>query len=486
MQRRSMLTLLTLAASKPSLAQDRPELTELDATAQAALVRSGHLQATDLLNAARRRIDRLDPPLHAFVLRCEERARQQLETPLPKGPFAGVPFACKDSVDLAGTVRRNGSRSRAQAAPATESSPIIARCEQAGLIHVGKTTTPEFQLDASTEPLLGGPTRNPWDLSRSSGGSSGGSAVAVAAGMLPLAHATDGGGSIRIPASCCGVFGLKPSRLRMVGSTPQDGGVEHCVSRSVRDSATLFWWNQRSDSAAPLAPMPWVTGPSARRLRIGYAPLNLFDEAADPEVEAAVQASARLCERLGHQVEPFRMALDGETFFRHFMVAWSASPQRALAQVLGEGRQADAVLEPWTLHLAEHGRRQGPQALPDALAYFGQLSRQVDRWFESLDVILSPVLSSVPPQLGWLAPTQPGPVLWQRLLRYVSYTPLHNVAGLPAMSVPLGWSARGLPIGSQFAARLGDERTLFELAFELEQAQPWATRRPPRMRAARS
>ena len=480
MQRRSMLSLLALAAGQSALAHEPDELGLLDATAQAALLRSGHLQALDLLEAARRRIDRLDPHLHAFVLRCDERARRQALAPLPDGPFAGVPFACKDAVDLAGTPRHSGSRLLAQAKPSAQSSPIIQRCEDAGLITLGKTATPEFQLDASTEPLLGGPTHNPWDLQRSSGGSSGGSAVAVASGMLPLAHATDGGGSIRIPASCCGVFGLKPSRLRMVGSAPQDGGVDHCVSRTVRDSATLFCWNQRRDPAAPLPPLPWITGPSARRLRIGYAPLNLFDEAADPEVQTALEDSARLCERLGHQVQPFRMALDGETFFRHFMVAWSASAQRALGQAEALGLQPDTVLEPWTLHLAAHGRAQAPQALHQALAYFGAVSRQVDHWFETLDVVLSPVLASVPPPLGWLAPTVPGPVLWQRLLRYVSYTPLHNVAGLPAMSVPLGMSPQGLPIGSQFAARLGDEQTLFQLAFELEQARPWSKLRPRR------
>ncbi|MBV7429698.1 MULTISPECIES: amidase family protein [unclassified Acidovorax] len=484
MQRRDLLGLMGLTALgaplRPAFARGATHgLLALDATAQAALVRAGHLQPAQLVQASLARVADVNPRLQALVELCPDRARGQWQGPPSPGPFWGVPFAYKDAVDLQGTHRRSGSRLQADAALSSASSPLVARCEASGLIAIGKTATPEFQLSATTEPLLGGPVRNPWNPLHSPGGSSGGAAAAVAAGMLPMAHATDGGGSIRIPASCCGLFGLKPSRSRMQGSGPRDAGVDHAVSRTVRDSATLFWWNQRGDGAAPLPPMPAVHGPSARRLRIGFAPQNLFGEMPDPAVLQEVTRVARLCERLGHQVQPFAHGIDGERFFDAFMVAWSGGAERALQQAEGTGRPPDTLLEPWTLHLARHARALPAGAAARAGAHFAAVGAQVNAWFDAVDVVLSPVAASEPPPLGWLAPTVPGATLWARLMRYASYTPLHNVAGTPAMSVPLGLSARGLPIGSHFAARVGDEQTLFALAYELEQADPWSHRVPP-------
>ena len=457
-------------------AQGNDELAWLDATAQAELVQRREISADELLEAAIARIETLNPTLNAIVTPLYERARSEAHAPLPEGPFQGVPYALKDLVDLKGTRRTAGSRLLAQNM-SQESSEIVKRSVAAGLVVLGKTNTPEFALNGSTEPQLFGPSRNPWDPTRSAGGSSGGAAVAVASGMLPIAHASDGGGSIRIPASCCGLFGLKPSRARMWGSLASDSGSEHCVSRSVRDSALLFMWNQRQDAQAPLKPAE-VLEPLGRRVKIGLSTVNVFGTQPSPAVRSAVEDTAALCAILGHHVEPARLPVDGEEFFLHFMVAWSGGADRMRAAAEAQGRRPEDVLEPWTLYLSEHFRRQPPDAGARATAFFTEHARRFDTFFQQVDVMLTPVVSEEPPPLGHLGPQVPGAQMFERLTRYVSYTPVHNVAGTPAMSVPLGRGPSGLPIGSQFAARLGSERLLFGLAFELERAAPWAQLRP--------
>lgn len=449
----------------------------LDATAQAELVRRREVQPIELLEAAIARIEAVNPQLNAIVTGLYDRARLEARGPLPEGPFRGVPYALKDLVDLKGTRRTSGSRLLKQNV-SSETSDIVARSLQAGLVVLGKTNTPEFAFNGATEPVLFGPSRNPWNTLHSAGGSSGGAAVAVASGMLPVAHASDGGGSIRIPASCCGLFGLKPSRLRMTGSRATDSGVEHCVSRSVRDSARLFAWNQRQDGQAPLGAAAVPTGPSSRRLKIGFSTLNLFERDPAPAVKNALEETSRLCASLGHHVESAQLPVRGEEFYTHFMVAWSAGAARVWKMAQAQGLDPEAVLEPWTLHLAAHFRAQAPEAGPKAAAYFADLTREFARFFTRYDVMLTPVVNDEPPRLGYLGPAVDGAQMWERLQRYVSYTPVHNVAGTPAMSVPLSVSPSGLPIGSQFSARVGDEQTLFELAFELEQAAPWAHRWP--------
>ncbi|QCI69468.1 amidase [Phreatobacter stygius] len=453
------------------------DLAALDATAQADLVRRGEVKPAELLEAAIARIDRLNPALNAVVASFYERARRAAAQPLPEGPFGGVPYALKDLLDLQGTPRTAGSRLLARHVSAA-TSDIAARSMAAGLIVLGKTNTPEFALNASTEPLLFGPSRNPWNPGRSPGGSSGGAAAVVASGMLAMAHASDGGGSIRIPASCCGLFGLKPSRGRMTGSRQSDAGVDHCLSRSVRDSARLFGWNQRQDAAAPLAPVALGADPAARRLKIGFSSQGILGHEPAAAVKAALEQTARLCAGLGHQVVPARLPVEGELFFRHFMVAWSAGAARAVQQARTERQDPEAVLEPWTLFLAAHARAQAADAGQLAGAYFAEVARRFDRFFTDYDVMLTPVVDDEPPELGHLGPDVGGPQMWDRLVKYVAYTPVHNVAGTPAMSVPLSMSPSGLPIGSQFSARVGNEKTLFDLAFELEQASPWAQRRP--------
>jgi amidase len=354
-------------------------------------------------------------------------------------------------------------------------------------VTLGKSATPEFGFLPTTEPLATGVTRNPWDLARSSGGSSGGAAVAVAAGVVPVAHASDGGGSIRIPASNCGLFGLKPSRGRMVGTRAErkvfDLGVQHVLSRSVRDSAALFALTEDAAAGARYAPVGLVAGPAKRRLRVGLLIENFLGHSPSPEVAAATDSAAKLVASLGHHVEPTRWPVDGTQFIDDFLLLWAqGAAQIAQSIARANGQAPDASrLESFTLGMVEMFRKTPPETLPavaqrleaDALAY--------DTWFPAnqFDVVLSPVLSSPPPTLGEVGPGVPFDTLVARLKEYVGYTPLHNVAGAPAMSLPLYWTEAGLPVGTMFSARAGNERVLFELAYELEAARPWAQRIPP-------
>jgi amidase len=365
---------------------------------------------------------------------------------------------------------------------AERSLPLVTASESAGLVVLGKTNTSEFGLLPSTESLALGACRNPWDPARSTGGSSGGAAAAVAAGIVPLAEASDGGGSIRIPASCCGVFGLKPSRGRIAdGGDPSDDGdidVHHCVSRSVRDSALLLALSERTDGAAGLPAVGFVREPAKRRLRIALSTRNQLGDEPDPDVKAAAEAAARLCASLGHELREAAPVVAGDPFVEHFLTLWAHGPAQLVEALGRQGVDAERVLEPWTLGLAADYRAKPLGSLQAALAFFAEVERTLDAFFADVDVWLTPVLASAPPPLGDLAPELPFATLRERCIRYVGYTPVHNVAGTPAMSVPLGASAAGLPIGVQFAARRGDEATLLALAYELERAQPWAGRWP--------
>ncbi|MCH8618083.1 amidase family protein [Undibacterium sp. TS12] len=453
-------------------------LHDVDASAQAALIQSGQISATELLEASIAQIEASNAQLNAIVTPMFEQARQQARGKLIPGPFSGVPYAIKDLVDVQGVRRSSGSRLLSSHVSDSDAA-IVSQTRAAGLILLGKTNTPEFALNATTEAVLSGPARNPWNRAHSAGGSSGGAAVAVASGMLAFAHACDGGGSIRIPASCCGLFGLKPSRGRMQGSGMGDSGVEHCLSRSVRDSARLFAWNQRHDADAPWPAIRLPVSASQHRLKIAFALNGMAGTAPTEVVGTAVTATARLCAALGHHVETVQLPVNGELFFRHFKWAWSHSAQRAFDMAREMGKDPEQELEAWTNYLAAHARAAAPEAAGLATAYFSRVAQDFAGFFEDYDVLLSPVTSMPAPRLGYFDTGLPGEVLWERLQHYAAYTPMHNIAGTPAMSVPLGMSHEGLPIGSQFAARAGDEQTLFELAFELEQAQAWSHLRPP-------
>jgi amidase len=461
-------------------AADDP-LARLDALAQAERVRKGEVTAGELVQAAMRRRAALDPTLNAVVTTTFDRALARATSSLG-GPFAGAPYLLKDLTDYEGVRCTQGSRLLLERiSPRTE--PFVHEVEAAGLVVLGKTNTPEFGLLPSTEGLALGPARNPWNPAHSTGGSSGGAAAAVAAGLVAVAEASDAGGSIRIPASCCGVFGLKPSRGRMLADSGEGAGMleaHHCISRSVRDSAWLLAATEWRGEAAPYAPVGIVSEPAERRLRIAWSTRTYLGEEPDPEVKAAAEAAAQLCAELGHTLVEGAPSIAGETFVEHFLTLWGSGPAQLVEQLEGvpEGAAALALLEPWTLGLAEEFRARPLGSLDAALRYFTGVARTVDTYFAGVDVWLTPVVTSLPPALGELAPAVPYATLRERCIRYVSYTPVHNVAGTPAMSVPLGWSAAGLPIGVQFAARAGGEATLLSLAYELEAARPWRERWP--------
>jgi amidase len=470
------------AAAPASQASWTPDATEI-----AERIRSKAVSAQEVVEKAVRDAEALDGALGVLVTadfdRAVDKARRLDQGQAERNaPFAGVPFLVKDLNDYAGLPTRSGSRAWLGLPPAAGQDGYCDAFDRAGLVVIGKSATPEYGFLPTTEPVAFAPTRNPWNLDRSSGGSSGGAAAATAAGIVPFAHANDGGGSIRIPASCCGLFGLKPSRDRMIPSRPPlravDLAVEHCVSRSVRDSATLFAATERS--AGPLPALGVVTGPSTRRLRVGLITETQLGVQPDAEVRAAAENAAKLMESLGHSVEPAQWPTNGPAFALDFLAIWASGAAELVdfvAQTIG--RQPDeSLLEPFTLAMAELVREMPAGGLEQSVARLNADAQAYDRWFDRYDVILSPVLGKPPAPLGWVAPTVSITDLTERLNAYVGYTTLHNVAGAPSMSVPLHWTADGLPVGVQFAGRAGDERTLFELAYELEAAQPWAWRRP--------
>ena len=450
----------------------------MDAVAQAALVKSRKVSALELVDAAIARIGVVNPKVNAVVTEGFDAARAAAKGKLPESPLSGVPYLIKDLDELAGLRATHGSRLFAQNI-STKTDAVPQRAVDAGMIVLGKTNTPEFGLLATTESLMLGACHNPWDLGHSTGGSSGGAAAAVASGMIPVAHASDGGGSIRIPASCCGVFGLKPSRGRFdVGDrkTPGDIGVENCVSVSVRDSAMVFSLSEMHGADAVFKPAGFVTGPSKKRLKIAFNTANYFGKEPDADVKAAIEATAKLCADMGHEIVRVKDPMNGAEFIDRFLTIWSSGPASLVALAKSKGLDPAAVLEPWTLGLAKFYASKPKEAMPEALAYFAKVEADMGTFFGSYDVWLTPVLASPAPKLGQQAPTVDFDTLYTRTTEYVSYTPVHNVAGTPAMSVPLGMSSGGLPIGSQFSAAKGNEATLLALAYELEVAAPWKGR----------
>jgi amidase len=457
-------------------------LAELDAVGTAEAIRRGDITAQEAVEAAIRRAEAVEPRINAVVTEAWDRARTTAAGAL-SGPFAGVPTFIKDLDDVRGLPTHSGSRSFGHE-PATGQGPYVDALERAGLVFLGKSSTPELGLTGSTEPLLHGPTRNPWNPDFSPGGSSGGAAALVAARVVPIAHATDGGGSIRVPASCCGVFGLKPSRGRAVPLGrpvgPVDIAASHAVSISVRDSARWLAVTERTGDDKAFPPDGMVPGPSSRRLRIAVDLETLGGTPVDAEVRAAIEDTARKCESLGHRVEVAPLGLAKREFTDAFVLYWSSGAARIaddLTKRLGRP-VTTADLEPWTLGLRDYflARRDRMKA---AIATLQASVAAVDAFFDRHDVLLTPVLSRITPRVGELAPDLPFQVHFERALGYLGFTPVQNASGTPGMSVPLHWSQDGLPIGSHFAGRAGGERTLLELAYELEAAFPWAARRPP-------
>ncbi len=470
------------AVVKPRFARAEDAFSAIDAVGQAALVRAKKVSSLQLVDAAIARIEAANPKINAVVAEYFDKARRRAKTPLPASPLSGMPYLIKDLNEVKGEVATSGSRLMAKHV-GTENNLMVQKAVDAGMIILGKTNTPEFGLMASTESLLLGACHNPWNLDYSTGGSSGGAAAAVASGMLPVAHASDGGGSIRIPASCCGMFGLKPSRGRMnfgaAEKMPGDIAVENCISRSVRDSAMVFSLSQDTSAHARFTPTGFVSGPAKKRLKIGFSTLSYVGKQPQDDVKASLEATASLCEGLGHQVIEVKNPVRGQEFTEAFLTVWASGPAQLVQLAMSLKLQPDAVLEPWTLGLAEYFAKKPKDALAKSLAYFKTVEAATDAFMAQYDAWLTPVVLSTPPKLGEQAPTVPFDTLYERISNYVVYTPIHNVAGTPAMSVPLGWGKNGLPIGSQFAAAKGNEGLLYSLAYELEQAQPWAAKHAP-------
>jgi len=490
------------------------EYTRYDALGLAALVARREVSALDLVEAAIERIEALNPRLNAVIHPMYDQARAAAVAPIPDGPFSGVPFLVKDLLStVAGEPFRCGSRFlRDYVAPAD--SEMVHRYRRAGLVITGKTNTPEFGLTPFTEPELFGPTRNPWNLDRTSGGSSGGSAAAVAAGLVPMAGGGDGGGSIRIPASCCGLFGLKPSRGRVptgpdLGQIWQGAVVEGVLTRSVRDSAALLDAVAGPDVGAPYwAPEPanpFLTEVTRepRGLRIAWTTRPLMGRHVDPECVRAVDETVTLLRELGHQVEEATPAVDGPALCTAFltMICGELRGDIADAEVLLGRRATAGDFEATTWALALLGEQLSAAEFVRAVRLLERTSRQVGQFFEEWDVLLTPTLATPPVPVGALQPsaaerlqlTVLGRLRAGRLLRlggvlqqaaeqvfeFIPWTPVFNVTGQPAMSVPLHWTPDGLPVGTHLVGRMADEATLFQLAGQLERARPWSGRTPP-------
>jgi amidase len=468
------------------------ELAALDATAQAELVRRGELTARELVEAGIERIERLNPALNAVITPMYDRALAKVAT--ATGPFAGVPYLLKDLiVEVAGTRFTEGSAFLRDNI-STVDSALVTRLERAGLVIVGRTNAPEFGMVPTCEPLLHGATRNPWDLGRSTSGSSGGSAAAVAARLVPMAHASDLGGSIRYPASACGVFGLKPTRGR-ISLAPLYGDVaggwanEHAVTWSVRDSAALLDVTSGPElgdpylAPAPARPFADEVGADPGRLRLAFSPRTAAGSPGHPDCVAALDDAVSLCSSLGHELVeadlPALAAEDGASIGTMFnaTTAWIVD---YWVRRLGREPGPDE-LEPLTRAYRTAGQGVTAAEFLRAVEVLQAYARRVAQFLAAYDGFLSPTMSSPPVPLGEITSTADEPMrALDRGGRTVEYPQVvANLTGNPAMSVPLWWNGAGLPIGVHVLGRYGDEVTLFRLAGQLEAARPWAHRVPP-------
>jgi amidase len=466
----------------------------MDAVDQAALVAGGEVSATELLEAAIERIERFDPKLNAVVIRWFDHARETARGELPDGPFRGVPFLIKDLyASYAGQRISNGNVAFKNAHVISDAdTTLVSRYRAAGLVIAGRTNSPELGSVPTTEPVAWGPTRNPWDTSRTPGGSSGGAAAAVAAGMVPFAHASDGGGSVRIPSSCCGLFGLKPSQGRItLGPVRDESGlsVEHCVSRTVRDSAVLLDATRGPGigdtviAPAPTRPYVEELGADPGRLRIGLLDHHPQGGPVDAECTTAARNVGALLESLGHIVElAWPKALEDTASGAAFGALWSANmgvSQRRFEAQLGRPL-ADDEFEPMNRVQAEFAAHFSSVDYALALASATQYRRAIQSWWhDGWDLLLTPTLAELPLKLGTLANNPANPMaVMARAGQFVPFTPPFNMSGQPAISIPLEWTAENLPVGVQLAAGYGREDVLFRIASQLEQANPWIGRTP--------
>jgi amidase/6-aminohexanoate-cyclic-dimer hydrolase len=462
-----------------------------DGLGLADLVRSKQVNARELLDEAIARTEKIDPQINAVVVKHYDYARKQIDKGLPDGPFSGVPFLLKD-LDLLEGTRTTFGASVYKDNVADHTGTLAQRFLDAGVTVFGKSSSPEFGLMPTTESRLFGPTRNPWNPAHSSGGSSGGAGAAVAARILPVAHASDGGGSIRIPASASGVFGLKPSRARNpLGPDRGEGwggfACGHVVSISVRDSAAMLDAIQGPETSSPyVAPPPErpfaeEVGRDPGRLRIAFTDKSPYGDAIDPEIAAAVRDVANMLAGLGHHVEERAPTLpaDPAVVMSSIVSANTGLTVRLAEQRFGRA-MTDSDFEKLTLASAYNAQKVSATDYVAAQQNAFLISRSLATFFESCDIFLSPTLCTPPLRIGELDTMSDdlshiAPIL----RRYMPGTSMFNMSGQPAMSVPLAWNAAGLPLGMMFAARLGAEATLLRLAAQLEQQRPWKDKRPP-------
>lgn len=467
-----------------------------DGLGLAKLVETGEVTPQEMLEAALAQMERVQPQINAICWPEIDKAFDQAgrAATQPQGAFCGVPMVLKDvGLTAEGFVLTNGSR-LFEGMRSQQDSELASRLRRSGFVFFGRSTTPEFGANCTTEALVyGGPTRNPWNTEMSSGGSSGGAAAAVAAGILPVAHASDGGGSIRIPASCCGLFGLKPSRMRNpMGPVAGEGwgglGVEHVISRSVRDSAAVLDATHGMDAGAPYA-APFFEGSyldlldkSPEPLRIGLITDSPSGKPVHPDCIAAATDAARLCESLGHHILPTRLPdIDYEAFghaMRLIVAAGTAQAVKAGTAMRSIEPNLDQ-LEISIFTAVDFALRHSAVDYADAIARMHRTGRVLGRFMGDYDVLLTPTLTTPPAPIGRYAADRDYVTHRSDTLLYTAFLPYFNASGQPAMTVPLHWNGAGMPVGVQFVAGMGREDLLFRLAAQLEQARPWFDRLSP-------
>ncbi|MDI6795916.1 MAG: amidase [Desulfatibacillaceae bacterium] len=452
-------------------------LAKMDAVEISKRIASGEIKASEAVEAAIARAKKVNPKLNAIVTDTFDEAMTNARN-LRNNFFRGVPAFIKDNDDIKGVPTLQGSRAVASK-PAKESSAFVKQFLSTGLIPLGKTSLPEFGLTATTEPLLSGPARNPWNTGFSTGGSSGGSAAMVAAGVVPIAHGNDGGGSIRIPAACCGLVGLKPSRDRLVNHEaakflPVNIVHQGVLTRTVRDTAYFFHAAEQYYKNPRLPEIGLVQHPGKKRLKIGFYTDCPYHKACDLEISQGVHSMAKTCEELGHTVREITSPITrqmGDDFIVYwgmlaFMIKWLSGP------TFGKGFDRSKV-EPLTTGLSRHFIKKSYRLpfMPFVMMRFAKLYNQI---LGDYDALLSPVLGHEQPEVGVMGPDVPFELALDRLEKFVPFTPAQNVLGTPAISLPTGHlTANGLPGAIQFAAATGQEKTLLELSYEIEEARPW-------------
>ena len=451
-------------------------LGEHDGVELAKMIKNRDLSTAEVVEAAIRRAEKVEPALNAIELALYEKALK-ITSENQKGKLAGVPTFIKDNNDLSGTPTRQGSRA-SLGRVARQDGPFVSQFLATGVIPIGKSRLPEFGLNASTEFGNEPPTKNPWNTAYSAGGSSGGSAALVAAGVVPLAHGNDGGGSIRIPAACCGLFGLKPSRGRTLSARatrnmPIKIVCEGVLSRTVRDTAHCLYEMESYHQNSKLGPIGLIENPSSKPLKIGilFSSINQYE--ADRETRFAMDETLKKLERMGHRIEPFKLPFD-ESFATSFALYWG---MLAFFLTLYGKATAFTGLDSEKMNLLSKGMAKhfltNIHKAPQAIHQLKKSYFEYQSFFKSFDLVMSPVTAHPAPKLGHLDPERPFEQLFESLKSYASFTPLNNATGGPAMSVPIGFTEFGVPIGGHFSANHGDEKTLLELAYQLEEHKPW-------------